>query len=198
VNAWRQLGSPGDLLDTTFGRWLSVKLAVVVVVLVAAAFNRWLVRRGHLDPAQTARRLRRGVGVESIGMVVVLAATAGLSNSTPPPSVVELPRPVSVTAVQDEVQARIDVLPARTGGTTLNVFLYADDGELPVADEITVQATLDEQDLGPISIAAEVVGPNQVTAEQADFPAPGRWTIEVTARFGEFDQTVLDAPVEIG
>lgn len=197
VNSWRQLGSTGDLFDTSFGRWLVIKLVVVVLVLGAAAFNRLSLRGAADDVSVTALRLRRGVRLESIGMVVVLAATAGLSNATPPDSVPSTPQPVSVTATRDDARARIDVIPARTGGTTLNVMIYAVDTDLTAADEITVEASLPSEELGPITLEVDTVGPNQLTTDGADFPAAGDWTVEITARFGEFDQTVFTAPVTI-
>ncbi len=196
VNSWRQLGGIDDLVDTTFGRWLLIKLAVVALVLVAAGLNTWSLRRSG-SPAGTEITVRRGAALESVGMVVVLAATAGLSNSTPPASVVTLAAPVSVTAVQDDLRARIDVLPARTGGTTLNVMIYGEESDLAAADEITVTASLPAQGLGPLPLPVTAVGPNQLSTDGVDFPAPGDWTVEVTARFGEFDQTVFSATVEI-
>jgi copper transport protein len=49
VNAWRQLGSLGDLTETSFGRWLVVKLMLVVLVVAAAVVSRRLSRSDEED-----------------------------------------------------------------------------------------------------------------------------------------------------
>ena len=53
---WRQVGSFGALKDTTYGRLLLVKVALVAVVVLAAAFTRDIVRQrlgggDELDPS---------------------------------------------------------------------------------------------------------------------------------------------------
>jgi copper transport protein len=221
INAWRQLDGLASITDSSYGRWLIVKLVLVAVVTAAAVVSRWQVRQHTVAapilaastvgaaastdtiaaadaPPDDARGLRRSVMVELIGMAVVLVATVGLVDSPPPRATAELPpEPVTVTATQDNWEAQIDLLPAQTGGTTMHVFLLPTDGSQDVADEITVTATLPAQDLGPIEIPTIPIPPNHVTTDDADFPVAGTWEITVTARFGEFDQVVLTTTAEI-
>lgn len=214
VNGWRQIGTLDGITDSSYGRWLIVKVVIVAGVVAVAAVSRRLLRR-HADAASSAklatvsadampadqpgdRRLRRSVLVEAIGMIIVLAATAGLTGATPPRQAgAAAAVDVSVTAVQDDHFAQIDLLPAVTGGTVMHVTITSGDGDLEQADEITVAAELPEQQVGPIDIDTFPAGPNHVTTNEANFPIPGRWTITVTARYGEFDQLVFTTAVDV-
>ena len=212
INAWRQLDGLDSLTDSSYGRWLIVKVLVVAVAVVAAAVSRQQVRQRSTTgpvpvmstvgaasaPTADQRVLRRSVMVELAGMAVVLVATVGLVDSPPPRAIADSgPVPLTVTATQDNWMAQIDLVPATTGGTTMHVYLLATDGSRDVADEITVTAALPAQDVGPIEIPTIPAAPNHVTTNDADFPIAGTWELTVTARFGEFDQVVLTTTAEI-
>ena len=215
VNAWRQLGSLAGFTDSTYGRWLLVKLAVVVVVISMAAVNRWLVRSadpdtGTGDPGIEASggaasgdgahradsALRRIVVVEAMGIALVLAATAGLVNATPPRAVPVVAASASVV-VNDRL-AQIVLDPAVTGGTTMHVYISSIRGQLDQADEITVEASLPAQQLGPLQIPAQAAGPGHVTTNSANLPVAGLWTFTITARYGDFDQVVFTVELAVG
>jgi putative copper export protein len=77
------LTAVGDVVTSTYGRVLTVKLGLVVVVLTLAAANRWLfvpllARRGDSLP------LQRAVRVESIVLAGVLLVTGVLTSTEPP------------------------------------------------------------------------------------------------------------------
>ncbi|HEX6493632.1 MAG TPA: CopD family protein, partial [Candidatus Dormibacteraeota bacterium] len=71
-----QIGSPGQLVGTTYGRLLCVKVALVTWTLLVATVGRVRLRGG------------RGVGdvlrVEVVGLLLVLLTTAALANVAPP------------------------------------------------------------------------------------------------------------------
>lgn len=187
VNAWRQLGAFSNLVDSSFGRWLVIKLALVLGVIVVASFSRRTLRlRAEGDAATTS--LHRTVTIEAVGVVVVLMATAGLVNSPPPPPVA-VNQSASVIVGDRIVQVELE--PAATEGGELHVYLTSPSGGLDQPDEITVDASLPAANLGPIDIEVVPAGPNHVVATEVVLPVAGRWTFEVTARFGEFDEVVF-------
>lgn len=213
-NGWRQAGGLDGVTDSSYGRWLIVKLAVVVIVVTAAAVSRRIV--GHstrfLVPSQPAsvgaagaaplpndeRRLRRTLMIEVVGMVVILGATAALTGATPPRQASAATAvDASVSLVVADRIAQIELLPAVTGGTTIHVNITSPAGSLNPADEITVTAELPSQQVGPLDIPTFPAGPNHVTTNDANFPIPGQWAITVTARYGEFDQVTFTADVAI-
>ena len=215
VNGWRQLADIGAITESSYGRWLIVKLVVVATVVTAAVFARRLVRRpaavsapvpatlgsvgaAAATPEPIAPAVRRTVSVEVAGMVLVLIATAGLTGATPPRQATAASAvDVTVTAVRDDLSAQIDLLPAITGGTTMHVTIVSAGGVAEPADEITVTAELADQQVGPLEIPMVPAGPNHVTTNEANFPLAGRWTLTVTARFGEFDQVVFVTEVDV-
>ena len=59
VNAWRQLGSLSGLTDSSYGRWLVVKLMLVVFVVGVAFFSRRMARSDDEDEAEAANERPR-------------------------------------------------------------------------------------------------------------------------------------------
>ena len=226
VNGWRQLGGIGDIVGSTYGRWLLIKVVLVAAVVVAAAFGRRAVR-GHVlrrpstpdapvplalsaaaldtdarpdracgvDPVRH-RRLRTAVVVELVGMGLVLAATSGLVSAAPPP--LDGAGDVTASTIVGDRIAMVELEPATTGGTTMHVTISSPRGGFDRADEITVDAELESDGIGPIEFETFPASPNHVIAEDADFPVAGLWTVSVTARYGEFDQVVFDIDVPVG
>ena len=78
-------GNPLDVVETTYGRLLVAKLAVFVLLLGVAAYNRL-----HLTPALLAGdagagvRLRRSIRLEFAAVSVILAVTAALTTIASP------------------------------------------------------------------------------------------------------------------
>ena len=79
----------------------------------------------------------------------------------------------------------------------MHVTIVSAGGVAEPADEITVAAELADQQVGPVEIPTFPAGPNHVTTNEANFPLAGRWTLTVTARFGEFDQVVFVTEVDV-
>jgi copper transport protein len=198
--------------DSSYGRWLIIKLALVVIVVAVAAISRRIVRHPEplVAPAHPAsvgaaatmplpndEALRRSLVIEVVGMVIILAATAGLTGATPPRADADRAVDVTVSVVSDDQIAQLELLPAVTGGTTMHVTISTPAGNLDQADEITVTAELPAQQVGPVDIDTFPAGPNHVTTNNANFPIPGQWTITVAARYGEFDQTTFTIDVVI-
>ncbi len=215
INGWRQVGGLGGITDSSYGRWLIVKVALVAIVVATAAITRRLLARSTVAPSaevfalsaapgpiagsaepSTSAATRKSVLIEVVGIAFVIAATSGLVNAPPP----ELSEPQNQTAsvVQGDRIAQVELEPAVTGGTVMHVTITSPRGGLDRADEITVTAELESEQIGPIEIETFPASPNHVIADDADFPVAGLWTIEVTARYGDFDQVVfnVDVPVE--
>ena len=77
IAAWLHVGSVPALWQTTYGKTLLIKLAVVSVVAVSGAHN-WLRMKPTLGQVDGARRIRRSALVELTVGLLVLAVTAVL------------------------------------------------------------------------------------------------------------------------
>ena len=75
--AWLHLGAVSALWQTTYGKTLLLKLAILSVVAGTGAYN-WLRVRPALGDAVGAQRIRRSAGVELVVGVAVLVVTAVL------------------------------------------------------------------------------------------------------------------------
>jgi copper transport protein len=222
VNAWRQLGSLSGVTETSYGRWLVIKLMLVAFVVVVSFFSR---RMAHSDdddtpqldesstddpdagepvessdatvaspPQEAPAALRRTVLLEIAGMALILMATAGLVNSPPPPSAATTE---SASAVVGDRIVQVELEPAVNDGAEMHIYLSSPSGGLDRADEITVTASLPSADLGPLDIEVVPAGPNHVIATDVNLPVAGVWTFDVTARFGEFDQVVFTVQIPV-
>ncbi len=88
IASLQHLEGPTDLWTTAWGRWLSVKLLVVLGVLALGAWN-WRVATARTaadsgpDRASAASRLRRTASVELVLAHLALLATALLTRTNP-------------------------------------------------------------------------------------------------------------------
>ena len=90
-NAFRVLKTPGDLLDTSYGWVLTTKLCFIVIAIGLGGWNRFFgfpAVEASRGPTQLASRRMRPViavlRVESVALLVALAAAAVLTGSEPP------------------------------------------------------------------------------------------------------------------
>ena len=197
VNAWRQLGRWSAITDSTYGRWLIVKLILVALVIGVAVISRRLVRH-HA----TGNGLHRAVTTELVGMAMILIATAGLTGSSPPPpaAAVAAPAPAAVLSAsntQGDKMVQVDLERAVTGGTLMHIYVSSLSGSLQAASEINAEATLPAEQLGPLKFTTLPSGPNHVVVNDADFPVPGRWTVTIPVRYGEFDEVRFEVNFDI-
>ncbi|MGY5885289.1 copper resistance CopC/CopD family protein [Modestobacter lacusdianchii] len=209
----REVGSFAGLVQTTYGWVLLAKLAVVLVVFVAALVSRdWVQQRlgarsrpGRRVVAQAFAAdadapveeqpahlgvLRRSVLVELAGAVVVLALSAVLVSQ--PPAAAALAVPVEATlplqssagtAGNGTVQVSLD--PARPGPTSMHVYLYDAEGRLTQPQQISVTLTELAQEIGPLDVELAAAGPGHYVADPV-LPTAGSWTLAVTVRLDEF------------
>lgn len=79
----------------------------------------------------------------------------------------------------------------------MHVTITSPGGAFDRADEITVSIESPSAGLGPLGIETVTVSPNHVIADDAVFPVPGEWTVQVVARYREFDRVVFDVDVDV-
>ncbi len=219
-NSVRQVGDVSLLTSTDYGTVLVVKVVLVAGLIGVAALSRRALHRAVVaTPADTAPvngaartpgrsvpspglagsaargSLRRTVMFEALVFAGVLVASAVLVNIRPAYSERSGPTTGSDTVGQRLVQVVLE--PARAGSNALHVYLSSPGGALDRADPITVTATLAEADLGPIDVEVFPAGPNHVTSPSVDLPLKGRWSFEVTARYGRFEEVRFTVPLTV-
>jgi copper transport protein len=207
IQGWRQLGPLDAIVDTTYGRLLIAKVALVATMLVAAFFSRrWVQSRvaateppptsaGQDDERQATKTLRRSVGAEVVMAGGVLAVTALLVNTVPGIDAMDTTFETEAHGTNLLVQVEVD--PASTGPADIRLETQTHDGQPTAPEELTASLTLPERDLGPIPLNLEESGEGIYTAPNTDIPFPGTWHLEIDARLSEFDQDTITTELPV-
>lgn len=201
VLAWRILGSWGALVGSDFGITLLVKVGVVGVVALIAAYNRFgalpavLADAGHDANRAAAERLRRTVRLEALLLVVVLAITGVLvdrSQVDGGAGPISAPAGLDAQSAMGQVAGLRVVLraePMTVGPNTVTVQLQDQAGD-PIEPYAAPTISLRHGDLDLGDQRVHNVDSGTYRGRMV-LPRPGAWTASVTVRTGEFDSQVV-------
>jgi copper transport protein len=201
VQAVVQVGTVGALFSTGYGRLLLAKVAILAAVLGVAAYARRLVRRAQV-PAGGAGRLRRTVGIEVAATAVVLALSAVLVQVDPGRTAgadraAEAVQGVSETLTSPLFTLQFNIYPVQVGdNNTVHAFVYTAEGRPLPAQEWSVTAELQGQDLEPVTTRMLGVLPHHAIGA-ITFPLPGVYEVRFTVRTTEVDQATVRTTVTV-
>lgn len=183
LNSLQHVQAVEQLFLTRYGALLSAKLALVAAALVAAAVSRGRLGRGE-SPLLSVRS-------EALLTVWVLAVTAVLGTTTPPPTVAAAtgsPRPgVTATAdanrqvtipLGDARRALLAVLPATTRGSTLRVLVTTGTGAPADVRRVALKLANPSRGVGAIPVALAARG--GFWEARYTFPLSGTWRATLT------------------
>ncbi|HKE77397.1 MAG TPA: copper resistance protein CopC [Acidimicrobiales bacterium] len=219
IQALRQLGGWNNLFDTTYGRLLVVKVLVVAVMLVAAAFSRSWVRdraaartsslalspgpgavAASPDRGATALSvLRWSVGAEVALGICVLAVTALLVNAVPGAEAGAGPAggPFTTQVHGQTFMVTVDVAPTVVGQDDISLKV-TDHGLNPIQpEEVTASLSLPGKDLGAIPLKLTAGGTGEYRADGTDIPLAGNWDLHVVVRTTDIDEETVKTSVPI-
>lgn len=143
--------------------------------------------------------LRRMVSYEAIALVAVLGFTAVLVNTTPArTAVVTEARVVNLTDDTENGTVNLVVTPAKVGTNSLHV-QYTDEAGKPVdvANTLTVELSLPEKGLGPITRQVVKISPGHYVLEGDEMSLAGTWTVTLAVRTSDFSEERTTFPVSI-
>jgi copper transport protein len=181
VNAYLQVRSWSALWETTYGRLLLVKIALLLPLLALGALNnRYAVPRlrAAVASAVERRRFLRTIGAELALMTAIVAVTAVLVSAPPART-----QHVGAFPHRNELQfgpyvGTLQVTPARAGINTVRIdFAHA---EVPVM--VHVSATLPSRSIGPLPTMLEHVTHPTFVNRRVQFPIAGTWALRIEAR----------------
>jgi copper transport protein len=185
IQAIRQLGSFDALADSTYGKWLLLKVGAALLVICGAVASRYATYGGLFGDRRTDREvLRRALAFELVAAIVVLGATGALTG-TPPPG--NTPTVYSTTATSGDYLMSLTVDPVRSGPTEMHIYLSSPSGSLDQPDTVTATLANPGRDVADVQLQLEPSGPGHYSTLGATLPFTGTWTITVEARYGEFD-----------
>ena len=189
-----QLGRPAALVDTAYGRLLSVKLAGVAAMLALAAVNRTRLTPG-LAAGGEPRALARSTGAELLLGLAVIGLASGF-RLTPPPRILaaaEAAREVDIHLTGADLIAMLTLRPGMPGPNTVEMSLTGP--QHPA--EVRLAFSLPEHGIEPIRLTATEDGAVWRFGPVV-LPVAATWTATLSVRIGDFDQRTLTGMLPLG
>ncbi|NHA01796.1 hypothetical protein G5V59_24565 [Nocardioides sp. W3-2-3] len=202
---WRIVGSWSRLFGETYGRLLLVKVALVLVVVAIAAWNRFrLVPRvtegvGHDDRRRGTGLVRRTVVAEAALLVAVLGVTGFLTQKPPggeapaTPATADTGVATGLAGDDLKVLAVLDPGPGLQRRLIVQVQNLAGD-PLDLYDAPAVALRNDDVDLGEIPVVPDGAG---TYVADVVFPTAGRWKAQVSVRVDAFTSPVTTVDLDV-
>jgi len=191
-----ELPSLNAMVETAYGRVLSVKLVLVAVLLGLAALNRTRYVAAFAAVPRS-RALGRSIVLECLLGVAILAVVA-FWRFTPPPRDLVPGTPLGLHIHGERAMFQVLVSPGRAGLDNFLLQLMNADGTRLQAAEATLTLALPAAGIGPIERKAARAADGDWHVRDVPLPLPGRWHLRIDALVSDFDQITLEDEFEIG
>ena len=197
-----QLGSLPALWETTYGRLLIAKVAILAGVIAVAAVARSFVNRDAVTSAGPGA-LRRTVGIEVLATTVILGLSAVLVQATPGRSVEgegaeQVENGYSETLAGKLYTLQFNIYPVELGEyNTVHGFTYTPEGKQLQAPQWTVTPRYLDADLESISEPMLPLPGRNDALGSMTFPLPGTYEVSFTIRTTEIDQATVRTKVSV-
>jgi len=153
------------------------------------------------------RALRRSVLVEAALGAVVLGVTALLVNAEPgrtatAQAITRLApghRVVSYDTGGPGGQGKlvVDVDPAAAGPNSIHLTVEDPGGTRHDVAEVRTELTLTARALGPFTVPLQHTEQGGYDADRVQLPYPGGWTLSITVRTSDIDETTVSVPINV-
>jgi copper transport protein len=193
-----QLGNISALIETSYGLILSVKLALVVVILVLAALNRFrLTPALAVDPHNT-RALVRSILAECLVALAILAVVAGWRFTPPPRALVTaVAKPLAIHIHTETAMFQVLISPGTVGTDSFVLQLMNGDASPLVAKEAVLALSLPERGIEPLERKATLGADGDWHVADVPIPYPGRWHLRIDALVTDFNRITLEDDVDV-
>ena len=195
-----EVGSIANLFESSYGQTLLVKIALVGLLIIVAAYNRlflvpWLSSAiSGSDPDSLAagwRRLLATARLEAIGAVAILGVTALLANGVPANGATPAqPVPFASTVPFDGGHLTFRITPNQALVNNITAqFTGPDRRPADMAESVSLYLNLPSENVGPIETDMKKVGVGQfVLLNSPNPPIVGTWQITLQIQVSEFSQ----------
>ncbi|WP_326553574.1 copper resistance CopC/CopD family protein [Micromonospora sp. NBC_01813] len=199
VQALMETGTVAALLTTTYGRLVLLKVALVLMLLVAAGYARRLVNRWS---TVRTRQLAGTVAVEVALAVVALGVSAVLVQTTPARTAAVEAQALgqdsfAQTLTNSLYTLQFDIYPVQLGEyNTVHAYVYTPEGAPVRVEEWSMTTALPTQDVEPVTAPLLPIDDNHAAGSVA-FPVPGEWEVRFTIRLSDIDQATVTTTVAV-
>jgi copper transport protein len=186
-----QLGRAGAFIDTRYGIILSIKLALVVLLLGLAALNRFWLTPALARNGKAMAPLVCSIVLECVLAAGILAVVAGW-RFTPPPRSILPETPLAIHIHTDKAMFQVLVSPGVIGNDNFVLQLMDGDGSPLQAKEATLSLSMPERGIEAIEHDAELGSDGYWHVRGVPLLVPGRWHIRIDALVSDFDKITLE------
>src|SRR3954454_12994950 len=150
-----------------------------------------------LDEPTAERRLRRGLLMEVVLGVIILAVTALLVNAAPARDLTS--GPYLATLRTDKVSFDVTVTPAKRGANEMHLFTLDPKGTGTTVDatEVSAEMSQPDNDIAPIEVKLIRLAPGHYTSAGFAVPFAGDWKLTVKAVLNDVDEASATTTVPI-
>jgi copper transport protein len=190
-----QMSRVDALWTTGYGRVLAAKIALVLILLAIALWNRLRLTSEVAQGSEPPRRWMQRSIVAELVLVVAILGIVGLWRFTPPPRALASRNDDFFTHLHAaRAMANITVSPGHAGPIVITLELETPD-ERPLA-ATAVSVTLSEPDIGiePATAQAHPTDAGQWRVTMAA-PVAGRWNLLLGILISDFDKISIAAPI---
>jgi copper transport protein len=194
-----QLARPEALWTTTYGQVLCAKLGLVLMLLLIATVNRFLLTPGVLTgDGVAARRMTASIVIESLLITGVLGLVATW-RFTPPPRALAaaVHDTLDVHLHGDQAMADVTFEPSRGTTRRVTVIVLTGDGVPLAAKEVALVLANPQAGIEPVRRAATSVGNSSWRIDRLEVPFAGTWSVRVEILISDFERIAIEREVEL-
>lgn len=191
-----QLERLSALVETRYGLLLSIKLALVLVLLALAALNRFRLTPALAGDRKAAPALTRSILLECGIALAIFAVVAGW-RFTPPPRTIVPETPLAIHIHTDKAMFQVLVSPGKAGIDDFVLQLMTGEATPLAAKETTLALSLPERGIEPIERNAELEPDGYWHVRKVELPFAGRWHVRIDALVTDFEKVTLEDELEI-
>jgi copper transport protein len=195
-----QLDGLRSLWCTVYGRILSAKLVLLLLLLSIAAVNRYaLTARVQRGEPRARRWMQRLIGTE-LGLVLLVLALVSAWRFTPPPRALAALAPVPIGIHLHAPQAMVDLtlLPQRDRSVRASLFVQGGDFSPRAAQEVSLQFSNPALGIEALrKTARRGADPGAWLVDPFALPASGRWHVRVDVLISDFERVELEKDIDV-
>jgi copper transport protein len=193
-----QLESFRALIDTKYGWILSIKVALVFLLLGLAALNRFRLTPALTSDGKNTRPLARSVLLECAIVIGILAVVAGWRFTPPPRSLAAaIGPPLALHIHSDKAMFQVLVSSGKPGVDSFVLQIMTGDASPLQAKEVTLILSLPEKGIEPMERKATQASDGNWTVRDMPIPFAGRWHVRVEVLVTDFEKLTLEEELDV-
>ncbi|MFL2771269.1 MAG: copper resistance CopC/CopD family protein [Rhodospirillaceae bacterium] len=207
VITWTQVESPINMGSTDYGRRLTAKIAIFVLLLILAAINKMVLTPAlEKGDSSASGKLRMSIKFEYAAMVLIIAAAVSLTLVTPPRATMEIgdSRGMAMgagfqtTVTKGKYTADFSIDPGSTTSSNMVMVTFRDDaGNLIDMVDVNIVWALPSAGLEGIEGRGEMVSPGMFHFMFDQLIIPGEWQVRIDAFVDDFDKQMFRTAVPV-